>query len=284
MDADAAPGAGAPADAPIPPPSATAPRRSSLWRELPILALIALALALLIKTFLVQAFYIPSGSMQNTLQPGDRVLVSKLTYRFRDIQRGDIVVFNGVDSFAPEVSVAEPSNPVSRALQWTASALGLPTVNEKDFIKRVIGVPGDRVRCCDPRGRVTVNGQPLNEPYLYPGDSPSMQTFDVVVPPGKLWVMGDHRSDSKDSRSYLGDPGGGMVPESRVVGRAFAIVWPLSRAALLPIPATFLTAGLAPDSGGPPMAPVLIVVALLVMGIVVWWFLRSSRRRAAARE
>ncbi len=284
MDADAAPGAGAPADAPILPTSTAAPRRSSLWRELPILALIALALALLIKTFLVQAFYIPSGSMQNTLQPGDRVLVSKLTYRFRDIQRGDIVVFNGVDSFAPEVSVAEPSNPISRALQWTASALGLPTVNEKDFIKRVIGVPGDRVRCCDPRGRVTVNGQPLTEPYLYPGDAPSMQTFDVVVPAGKLWVMGDHRSDSKDSRSYLGDPGGGMVPESRVVGRAFAIVWPLSRATLLPIPATFLTPALAPDAGGPPMAPILIVVALIVMGLVVWWFLRSSKRRAVARE
>jgi signal peptidase I len=284
MDADASTGAGAPADESILPASPATERRPSLWRELPVLAVIALVLALLIKTFLVQAFYIPSGSMQNTLQPGDRVLVSKLTYRFRDIQRGDVVVFNGVDSFAPEVTVVQPTNPVRRALQWGASALGLPTVNETDFIKRVIGVPGDRVRCCDPQGRVTVNGQPLDEPYLYPGDVPSTTTFDVVVPAGKLWVMGDHRSDSKDSRSYLGDPGGGMVPESRVVGRAFAIVWPLNRATLLSIPATFLTPALAPPAGGPPLALFLVAVALVVAGLAVWWFLRASRHRAAAHE
>ena len=284
MDADASPGAGSSADVPVEPDAKAHEHRSSLWRELPILAVIALGLALLIKTFLVQAFYIPSASMQDTLQPGDRVLVSKLTYRFRDIQRGDIVVFNGVDSFTPEVSVAEPANPVSRAVRWAATALGLPTVNEKDFIKRVIGLPGDRVRCCDSHGRVTVNGVPLDEPYLFPGDVPSLSTFDVLVPPDKLWVMGDHRSDSKDSRSYLGDPGGGMVPQSRVVGRAFAIVWPLSRATTLPIPQTFVTGPLAPPSGGLPWAPILIVVLLGGAALVVWWFLRPSRHRPAGRD
>jgi signal peptidase I len=284
MDADTSPGAAASAEDVMTASTPDPARRSSLWRELPILALIALLLALLIKTFLVQAFYIPSESMQDTLQPGDRVLVSKLTYRFRDIQRGDIVVFNGVDSFAPEITVAQPTNPVGKAVQWVAGALGLPTVNEKDFIKRVIGIPGDRVRCCDAKGHILVNGQALEEPYLYPGDAPSLTTFDVVVPPGKLWVMGDHRSDSKDSRSYLGDPGGGFVPEDHVVGRAFAVVWPPSRFGLLPIPATFLTPGLDSSTGGLPMAPVLIVVALIVIGVAVWWYLRSSRRRASARE
>ena len=282
MDADASPGTNAPVSTPVVLPEPAQEHRSSLLRELPVLAVIALVLALLIKTFLVQAFYIPSGSMQDTLQPGDRVLVSKLTYRFRDIQRGDIVVFNGVDSFTPEVTVAEPTNPISRGVQWVASALGLPTLSEKDFIKRVIGLPGDRVRCCDAKGRITVNGVPLTEPYLYPGDVPSQSAFDVVVPPGRLWVMGDHRSDSKDSRSYLGDPGGGMVPESRVVGRAFAIVWPLSRATLLSLPHTFVSGALAPATNGPPLAAAVIVIALLAGALVVWWFVRTNRRRARA--
>jgi len=243
MDADASPGTGAPADAPILPSPAPNPppaRRSSMWRELPILALIALGLALLIKTFLVQAFYIPSGSMQNTLQPGDRVLVSKLTYRFRDIQRGDIVVFNGVDSFTPEVSIKPPGDAVGKVADWLGRTFGFAPPDERDFVKRVIGVAGDHVVCCDARGRMTVNGVALDESaYLYPGNNPSDTPFDVIVPQGKLWVMGDHRAASSDSRAHLGDPGGGFVPTDRVIGRAFVIVWPMSHVGVLPIPDTF---------------------------------------------
>jgi signal peptidase I len=281
MDSDAAAGAAGVAPHPAPPPAEPV-RRSSMWRELPVLVVIALALAVLIKTFLVQAFYIPSQSMQDTLQPGDRVVVSKLTYRFRSIQRGDVIVFNGVDSFSPEVTVAEPTNPLSRGIRWAAAALGLPTPNETDFIKRVIGVPGDEVKCCDPQGRVTVNGHPLAEKdYLFPGDAPSLTNFDVIVPPGKLWVMGDHRSDSQDSRHYLGLPGGGFVPESHVVGRAFAIVWPLDRAGILSIPETFTSGPLAPADPGPPMGLFIALIAIVVAGLVVWWYLRRSRRRTA---
>lgn len=208
--------------------TAKAAERRSAAREIPILAVVAIVLALLVKTFLLQAFSIPSGSMENTLLVGDRILVEKVGYRFGDISRGDVVVFDGADSFTPEVTVAEPQGPIGSALRWVGQALGLQA-DERDFVKRVIGVGGDRVQCCDASGRLTVNGVPLDEPYLYPGDVPSRDSFDVVVPAGKLWVMGDHRSISQDSRARLGAPGGGFVPEDRVIGRAFAVVWPFSR-------------------------------------------------------
>lgn len=254
--------------------------QGSLWRELPILVIIAVGLALLIKTFLVQAFFIPSGSMENTLRIGDRVLVNKVVYHLRPIHRGDIVVFNGLDSFTPEVTVTEPTNPVAKAAQWLAGLFGFAPPSEKDFIKRVIGIPGDRVACCDKQGRITVNGVPLNEKsYLYPGDSPSDVPFDITVPPGRLWVMGDHRSASADSRSHLGDPGGGTVPADKVIGRAFVIIWPLSHAAILRVPATFdqpklLAAGVSavPAVGG--LAGAVPLVALRR---------RRRRRRAAPR-
>jgi signal peptidase I len=220
-------------------PEAKKKPSGSFWRELPILLVIALGLALLIKTFLMQAFFIPSGSMEDTLQVGDRVLVNKLSYRFTDIQRGDVIVFNGVDSWSPEVRVQEPSNPVARAVRSLAGAFGFATPNEKDYIKRVIGLPGDRVQCCDKQGRITVNGVPLNEDYLYPGDKPSTQDFDITVPPERLWVMGDHRSASSDSRAHLGDPGGGAIPIDSVIGRAFIIIWPFSDTGLLSRPDTF---------------------------------------------
>lgn len=210
--------------APVEQPSNERPRRRSLLRELPVLILVALALALLIKAFVVQAFFIPSASMENTLQVGDRVLVNKVVYHLRDIQRGDVVVFDGVDSFQAEDA----------------------TGGDKDFIKRVIGVAGDRVRCCNAQGQVLVNGVPIAESsYLFSGDEPSDIDFDIEVPPGRLWVMGDHRSDSKDSRAYIGEPGGGFVPTDRVIGRAFCVLWPVSRAASLPIPATFTQSGLS---------------------------------------
>jgi signal peptidase I len=138
------------------------------------------------------------------------------------------------------VTITGPTDPVGRALDWVGRTIGLAPPDERDFVKRVIGVPGDRVRCCDAQGRVTVNGAALDETsYLYPGNAASEVSFDVVVPPGKLWVMGDHRAASSDSRAHLGDPGGGFVPEDRVIGRAFAVVWPLSNRQILSVPDTF---------------------------------------------
>lgn len=200
-----------------------------LWLEIAALLVLAFLVALLVRTFLLGVYYIPSGSMENTLRIGDRVVVDKLSYRFDDVSRGDIVVFNGAGSFTAEgEDTGGPSGPVARAADAIRGVVGAPSVGERDFIKRVIGVAGDRVVCCDEQGRVTINGIPLDEPYLYPGDQPSEEEFDVVVPPGKVWVLGDHRSASADSRAHLGDPGGGMVPVDRIIGRARAVVWPWS--------------------------------------------------------
>jgi signal peptidase I len=192
--------------------------------------LLTLVIAALIRTFLVQPFFIPSGSMEQTLRRGDRVLVDKVSYRFGEIRRGDVVVFNGVDSFTPEAPQEPAGNLLQRGLRAAAAAVGVAPPGEQDFIKRVIGVSGDRVRCCDSKSRITVNGVPVDErSYLYPEEAASESTFDVRVPEGRLWVMGDHRSRSADSRSHQGDPGGGTVPEDKVIGRAFSIVWPPSR-------------------------------------------------------
>jgi signal peptidase I len=231
----------------MPFPPVPAPRHRSFWRELPLLLVLALVLAFLVKSFVLQPFYIPSGSMEETLQVGDRVLVNKVVYRVRDVGRGDVVVFNGVDSFTPEASVARPTDPVGRVTDWLGQVVGIAPADERDFVKRVIGVGGDTVRCCDAEGRVTVNGVALDESsYLYPGDRPSEEPFDVVVPDGKLWVMGDHRSASSDSRAHQGEPGGGFVPQDRVIGRAFVVAWPWSHGQLLEVPATFDQPGLAP--------------------------------------
>lgn len=210
------------------------------WLEFPLLIGIALLVAFLLKTFIVQAFYIPSGSMENTLQVGDRVLVNKVVYHLRPIERGDIIVFDGAGIFGSEFEPAEPTGPFGAIGSFIGSFFGFAPPGESDYIKRVIGVGGDRVVCCDDKGRITVNGVALQErSYIYRSNPPSRQKFDVIVPEGKLWVMGDHRSASADSRAHMGDPGGGFVPESRVVGRAFAVVWPISNAQFLEIPATF---------------------------------------------
>ena len=212
-----------------------ADRERQSWWDIPVTIAIALGVVLLITTFVVKPFSIPSGSMENTLQIGDRVLVNRMVYRVRDIERGDVVVFNGSGSFVP-AQVTPDRDPITGALVWVGQSFGLVAPDSTDFIKRVIGVGGDRVTCCDEQGRILVNGEPLQEDYLFPGDAPSLQPFDVEVPEGTLWVMGDHRSASADSRAHLGDPGGGFVPEDSVVGRAMTVVWPLTRISNIPLP------------------------------------------------
>jgi signal peptidase I len=266
-----------------------------------VLVVIALALALVVKTFVVQAFFIPSGSMQNTLAINDRVLVNKLVYHFRGIDRGDIVVFNGEGSWDFGGSAA-PSNPVVRFVDAVEGVVGI-THGSDVYIKRVIGLPGDTVDCCNLHGQVTVNGVALFESsYLYPGNPPSQQKFSIKVPPGRLWVMGDHRDVSYDSRGHMGDPGGGTIPESAVLGRAFVIVWPPSQWAFLNIPATFeqpqLNASNA-EAGGSTSAlvtamdngtPIQTAGSALPLGlgflgaVPVTLLQRSARRRLRSRR
>jgi signal peptidase I len=187
-----------------------------LLRETVILLVLAVGLAVLFKTFLIQAFYIPSGSMLPTLEISDRVLVEKLSYRFGDVEHGDVVVFINRSEVAPEPT----GNPLSRFMRGLGEAIGLVPPTEKDFIKRVIGLPGDRIECVG--GRVIRNGQPFPEPYLAPG-TVSENCGQITVPAGKLFVMGDNRGDSQDSRVF------GPIDKSDVVGRAFVRLWPPGR-------------------------------------------------------
>jgi signal peptidase I len=272
-------------------------KQRSFWRELPILIAIALLLAVIIKTFAIQAFWIPSGSMENTLEINDRVLVNKIVYHTRDIHRGDIVVFNGDGSWDPG-TVPVTGNIFEQFADGFASMFGFGHPGDI-LIKRVIGIPGDHVACCDAQGRVTVNGVPLNEQsYLYPGSAPSVSRFNIVVPPGRLWVMGDNRFWSYDSRDHQGDPGGGTIPESAVIGRAFIIIWPPSRWRILPIPATFQQTALngshaaAASAGGAdllsaraePTAQTVPLVLGFAGAIPITWVQRRIRRRARRRR
>jgi len=264
-------------------PEPSTRRRRGLWRELPFLILIALVLALLIKTFLVQAFYIPSASMENTLQGGppdkhyDRVLVNKLVDRVRDPHRGEVVVFKGPPSWqsTPEFTGSTPSNPILHFFHDVGTALGVAAPSSKDFIKRVIGVGGDHVVCCDALGRITVNGHPLDEPYVYPGAKPSDSAFDVTVPAGRLWVMGDHRNDSADSRFHLNDGEHGTIPVGNVIGKAFLVVWPPSDWKTLSVPKTFDQPGLTAASVSP--------LALGFGGAIPITLVRRAVRRRRAR-
>jgi len=199
-------------------------RARSRW-EIPLILLVAVLLVLGFTAFIAKPFSIPSGSMESTLQVGDRVLVNRVVYHLRPIERGDVIVFDGTDSFVPADSVPR-RDPVTGLIAALGQSLGLMAPDGSDFVKRVIGLPGDRVQCCDVQGRLLVNGRPVDEPYLYAGDQPSTTPFNVIVPEGKLWVMGDHRSQSADSRAHLGDPGGGMVPESKVIGEVMYVIWP----------------------------------------------------------
>lgn len=278
-------------------------RRRSTLVELLVLAVIAVALALVIKTFVVQPFYIPSSSMENTLDIGDRVLVNKLVYDFRGIHRGDIVVFDGQGSW--DFNSPGDTNIFAKIGSELEGIVGI-SHDSSIYIKRVIGVPGDHVVCCNASHQITVNGVALSEgSYLYPGNAPSVTNFNITVPQGRLWVMGDHRFVSFDSRGHMGDPGGGTVPESAVIGRAFVKIWPPSRWGILNIPATFeqpklnasaaaaggSSAALAAamDNGTPLRSPGTASSALpLGLGfagaVPLTWLQRRARIRLSARR
>jgi signal peptidase I len=207
-------------------------RRVPAWVEIIVLVLIAVVASVAIKAYVLQMFFVPSESMEPLFEKDDRILVQKVTYWGNDVSRGDVVVFEDPGGWlGPE----PPLGPVQKVL----STVGLyPSGGH--LVKRVIGVGGDRVTCCDKRGRVTVNGVPLDESgYIGPGQQPSSKKFDVRVPEGRLWVMGDNRSNSEDSRYHQDLRGNGTIPAGNVVGRVFAIVWPLGRFTLVHRPETF---------------------------------------------
>jgi signal peptidase I len=203
--------------------SSSTQRRGSFWRELPMLLIVAIVVAVVVRAFVLQTFYIPSESMEKTLLINDRVLVNKLIYNFRSPHRGEVIVFEA------------PAN-------WRSGTA------DEDFIKRVIGIPGDHIICCDDQQRLMINGYSLDEPFIYTSDDgvqdlASEQPFDIVVPKGRYWMMGDHRSHSSDSRErYIHDDNdltGATIPENAIVGRAFVIFWPVGRATWLTVPDAF---------------------------------------------
>jgi len=202
------------------------PKRGSLFREIPIIVVSALVVSIFVKTFLIHFFYIPSGSMEKTLLIGDRIAVNKLANFFSDIKRGEVVVFKDPANWLGQAPGETGSKTVVAIKNALVSVGVLPDPAKQYLIKRVIGVGGDSVICCDAKGRLTVNGSAINEPYIFAGNKPSESNFTVNIPKGFIWVMGDHRSASADSRFHTEDIHHGMVPLDAVVGRAFATVWP----------------------------------------------------------
>jgi signal peptidase I len=202
-------------------------RKGSLLRELPILVALALIVSLLIKSFLVQFFFIPSGSMENTLQINDRVAVNRVPFLNDNIARGDVVVFRDPAGWLPDAS--QPSgNRVITAIRDGLVLVGIvPNPAKQYLVKRVIGVAGDQVIAKDKV--LTINGKETFEPYIFAGNTPSDTDFNVTVPEGKVWVMGDHRGASGDSRVHQDDVNNGMVPLDKITGQAFGIIWPLNR-------------------------------------------------------
>jgi len=272
-----------------------------LWQELPLLLIIAFCLAILVRTFLLQAFYIPSGSMEDTLIAGDRVLVNKVVYQFREPARGEVVVFRGTDAWAPVETDEGDIGTFAKIGRALGDLVGVSRPGEKDFIKRVIGLPGDTVSCCNVDGQVFVNGQPIAEDYVI-RDSPldedgggsgndcrSRQFDEIVVQPGHMFVMGDHRQVSQDSRCQ------GQVPIDNVIGRAFVIVWPNGRWSSLSQPDTFAnvpppatTVGSMAPMIAPPGPPAQLAFVLPILLQIGWTMRRRlraepelSRRRPA---
>ncbi|WP_327114041.1 signal peptidase I [Streptomyces sp. NBC_01341] len=231
-------------------------RRRSAIKEIPLLVVVALLIALVLKTFLVQAFVIPSGSMEQTIRIGDRVLVDKLTPWFgSEPERGDVVVFKDPGGWLQQEAPATEDPPAGiKQMKELLTFIGLlPSEDEQDLIKRVVAVGGDTVKCCGTDGRITVNGVALDEPYLNPGDVPSTLKFEVKVPQGRIFVMGDHRSNSADSRFHLDKPGNGTVSQDQVVGRAVVIAWPFGHWRRLEEPGTYASVpdGRARTTAGP---------------------------------
>lgn len=203
------------------------PRKGSLLRELPILVVVALAVSLVIKSFLVQFFYIPSGSMENTLQINDRVAVNKVPFFSKSINRGDVVVFRDPDNWLPEPYADDENSYLAKIKEGLVAVGVLPNPAKQYLVKRVIGVGGDKVECCSKNKKLLINGVAIDEPYIFAGNTASDTKFNVTVPEGKIWVMGDHRGASADSRFHQDDINKGMVPTAKVTGRVFGIIWPI---------------------------------------------------------
>jgi signal peptidase I len=286
-----------PVGEPVPDAEPAVAKAKAPWWEMPALILVALVVAIVVKTFLFQPFYIPSQSMEQTLHgcpgcSGDRVLVNKPAYYFSDPSPGDIVVFRAPVSWDDETALRPDRNAVVGAVRWFGQLVGVVPPDEKDLIKRVIATGGQTVRCCDDQGRVQIsdNGpdgpwRSLDEPYVFTGGGPSATApfGPVTVPAGRLWVMGDHRNDSADSRAHCdkGSPGAdnpgscdpirSTVEIDAVIGKAVLIVWPPSRWRTLGTPSTFETAAVA-AAAAVPLAAGLALAAPI--GIVR----RRSRR------
>lgn len=210
------------------------PKKGSLLKELPFLVVIALITSLLIKTFLVQFFYIPSGSMENTLQVQDRVAVNKVPFISKSIDRGDVVVFRDPDNWLPEMIDYGTNKYIATAKSALVAIGVLPNPAKQYLVKRVVGVAGDRIICCTKDDKLSINGVEVDEPYIFAGNKPSDMTFDVTVPEGKIWVMGDHRGASADSRYHQEDINKGFVPVSKVTGRVVAVIWPFKNITYVP--------------------------------------------------
>ena len=258
-------------------------RKGSFWRELPILILTALVLTFLIQTFLARVYVIPSASMEPTLHgctgcTNDRVLVDKVTYRLSDPRPGDVVVFRGPESWGNNIEFSSPrsDNVLIRGMQQAASLIGLAPPDERDFVKRVIAFEGQTVQCCDPQNRVVVDGVALDEPYpMFAGQEPQQEFGPVTVPPGGLWMMGDNRNNSADSRRHVGDDRSGTVPVDNVIGKARVIVLPPARWQGIQDPDPQQAVALQGSQGGSSALSISLPLAAGVM--LSWPVLRGGR-------